>query len=86
LLKDAIENNQRDALRLRVRELEEEIASLKVSIEDRKVIERAKGILMRTGISEEKAYSRLQQMAQRSNMRLVVVARKVLEVGELFEE
>jgi hypothetical protein len=86
LLQIAIHNHEKDALRQRIEQLEQEIATLKVSMEDRKVIERAKGILMRAGINEETAYRRLQQMAQRMNMKLVVVARKLLDVGELFEE
>jgi|SRR5215471_2890309 len=80
----AITGDER-ALRVKIKALEDEIATLRVGMEDRKIIERAKGILMTTGISEGEAYKRLQNMASRHNMKLPVLARKVLELTDLFE-
>lgn len=54
------------------------------ALEDRKTIERAKGILMkRSRLDEQDAFRRLQKLAAQSNRKLVDVARSVLaaEVG-----
>jgi two-component system, response regulator PdtaR len=49
-------------------------------LEDRKTIERAKGILMRrTGCSEQEAYRILQRSSQDRSVRMVDIARAVLE-------
>ena len=49
------------------------------ALESRKVVERAKGILMRqTGIDEEAAYLKLQKTARNENRKLVEVARAII--------
>ncbi|MFZ5830101.1 MAG: ANTAR domain-containing response regulator [Planctomycetota bacterium] len=61
-------------------QLRQETADLRRSLEDRKIIERAKGVLMkRMRLDEPEALRRLQKMASESNRRLVEVARGVIE-------
>lgn len=63
----------------------EEIRSLTQRLEDRKIIERAKWILVdRLGVSEEQAMKRLQRQARDNRRTLVDVARGILENHELF--
>ncbi len=60
-------------------ELRREIATLSEALEARKVIERAKGILMnRLRISEAEAFRRMQIQSQRENKRLVEIARAII--------
>ena len=67
----------------RARELNaarEEVADVRRQLENRKAIERAKGILMRrTGLSEQEAYRILQRTSQDRSVPMVDVAREVLE-------
>ncbi|TVQ03177.1 MAG: response regulator [Planctomycetaceae bacterium] len=59
--------------------LEQEATNLKQALEDRKVIERAKGILMtRSGLEEPDAFRRLQKIATGKSMRLVEVAQAIV--------
>jgi len=68
---------------VRARELRsarEEVAEVKRQLENRKAIERAKGILMRrTGLSEQEAYRILQRTSQDRSVPMVDVAREVLD-------
>lgn len=67
-------------------ELQEENESLKQALADRKVIERAKGGLMRqAGIDEETAYKRLRRMATDNRIRMGDAAERVLSVLALLE-
>jgi len=62
-----------------------EVERLKQRLEDRKIIERAKWILVsRLGLSEDTAMRRLQKQARDSRRTLVDVARSILESDELF--
>jgi len=69
--------------RTRFRELQElrgEVATLGDALEARKVIERAKGMLMdRFRLSEAEACRRMQIQSQREHKRLVEVARALIE-------
>lgn len=57
-----------------------EAADARRQLENRKVIERAKGVLMRrTGASEEEAYSVLRRTSQDNSVPMVEIARAVLE-------
>lgn len=57
-----------------------ELAEVKQQLENRKTIERAKGILMRrTGLSEQEAYRILQRTSQDRSVPMVDVAREVLD-------
>ncbi len=59
--------------------LREEAESLAEALEARKVVERAKGLLMqREGLSEADAFARLRRASQSSNRPLKVVAEAVL--------
>jgi response regulator NasT len=65
----------------------QEAADLKQALEDRKLIERAKGILMRrVGVDEPEAYRRLRKLASDGNRKLAEVARVVLTAEEVFEQ
>jgi response regulator NasT len=67
----------------RTRELRaarDEVMLVRQQLENRKAIERAKGILMRrTGLSEQEAYRILQRTSQDRSVPMVDVAREVLE-------
>lgn len=63
-----------------LRSAREEAAEVRRQLENRKAIERAKGILMRrTGLSEQEAYRILQRTSQDRSVPMVDVAREVLE-------
>ena len=63
-----------------LRSAREEVAHVRQQLENRKAIERAKGILMRrTGLSEQEAYRILQRTSQDRSVPMVDVAREVLE-------
>ncbi len=67
--------------------LAQEAASLRQALEDRKVIERAKGILMRRlAVDEEEAFRRLRSLASSQNLKLVDVGRRVLSAEEIFAQ
>ena len=67
----------------RARELRaarDEVAAIRQQLENRKMVERAKGILMRrTGLSEQEAYRILQRTSQDRSVPMADVAREVLE-------
>lgn len=66
--------------------LRREADDLKQALEDRKLIERAKGILMkRTGLDEPDAFRRLQKIATSKSMRLVEVARTIVTADEAMQ-
>lgn len=65
--------------------LRRELESAKSSLEERKVIERAKGILMkRRGLAEDEAFRLLRSMAMDRKMRLAAVARQVVDAAEIL--
>ena len=67
------------------RALKTELAEARSSLADRKLIERAKGILMeRRNCSEDEAYRTLRSLAMSRNQRLVEVARNVIELVKLI--
>jgi response regulator NasT len=66
-------------------ELRQEAADLRQALEDRKLIERAKGILMKkAGLDEATAFRRLQKLASDRNLKLAEVARIILTAEEAF--
>ena len=68
------------------RALQEQATSLQHALEDRKLIERAKGILMqRAGLSEPAAFKRLQLLSSQKNKKMVEIARTIIEAEEAFE-
>lgn len=69
--------------RRRIRKLENELSKLKRGMEDRKAIEKAKGILMkRKSISEGEAYRRIQKMSMDSRVAMRDIANKIIELSE----
>jgi response regulator NasT len=59
--------------------LRKEAGDLKQALADRKLIEQAKGILMKvTGVDEKDAYKRLQQLAADKNQKVIDAAQSVL--------
>jgi response regulator NasT len=66
------------------RALEQEAADLRQALEDRKLVERAKGVLMRrSGTDEADAYRRLQKLATDRRCKLAEAARWVLTVEDV---
>jgi two-component system, response regulator PdtaR len=67
--------------------LEQKLQEVNEALEARKLIERAKGILMRqTGLDEESAYLRLQKTARSENRKLADVARAVIATEQQRRE
>jgi response regulator NasT len=65
--------------------LQKQAENLAQALEDRKLIERAKGILMkRGGMDEPDAFHRLQKLSQLKNQKLVEVARTIVVADEAF--
>lgn len=63
-----------------------EIATLKDALEARKLVERAKGVLMkRLGITEDQAYRRMQKASQDENRKLRDIADAILAAERLYE-
>ena len=60
--------------------LEAEVGRAQQALEDRKLVERAKGLLMSAlGLTEQDAFRRLQLTARERNLRLVDVAARIVE-------
>lgn len=65
--------------------LRREVADLREALEARKVIERAKGILMRRlNLSEDEAFRRLQRQSQDTNRRLAEVAQALVVADQML--
>jgi response regulator NasT len=65
--------------------LQRELDQTKTSLAERKLIERAKGILMRQrDCGEEQAFQALRKMAMDRNRRLAEVAQSVIDAAELL--
>jgi response regulator NasT len=66
--------------------LESELERARSALEDRKIIDRAKGILMKAkNLSEESAYALLRKSAMNENKRIAEVAQAVITAAELFK-
>jgi len=66
--------------------LEAEVSKAQQALEDRKLVERAKGLLMSAlKLSEQDAFRRLQITARERNLRLADVARRIIEQQSLLE-
>lgn len=66
-------------------ELRLETSNLRQALQDRKVIERAKNILMKLGeLHEHDAFRRLQKLASRQNKKLVQVAEMIVTAEMAF--
>lgn len=66
-------------------ELRDELEETRNKLAERKVIERAKGLLMeRQQCTEDEAYSKLRRLAMDKNLKLVEVAQRMLDVADLL--
>jgi response regulator NasT len=69
----------------REQKLLDELSDTRRQLADRKLIERAKGVLMaRHRFTEEQAYQKLRSMAMNKNLRLAEVAQRILDVEDLL--
>jgi response regulator NasT len=65
--------------------LKDELAQARAELGERKVIDKAKGILMqRRGIEEPEAYALLRKTAMNENRRILDVAQSVIMAAELL--
>lgn len=66
--------------------LQEELERAKSALEDRKVIERAKGILMKLkGLTEEEAYVLLRSTAMREKKKIGEIAHSIITASEMLK-
>ena len=65
--------------------LQRELADAKSALEERKVVERAKGILMKMrGLSEEEAFALLRQTAMNEKKKMSDIAQSVVTAAGLL--
>jgi response regulator NasT len=73
------------ALRQELADTRNELNELSATLQDRKVIDRAKALLMeRQSLTEADAYARLRKAAMDKNLKLVEVAQRILDVADLL--
>ena len=62
-----------------------ELDNARGELQDRKLIDRAKGLLMqRQGLSEQEAYVRLRKAAMNKGVKLADIAQQMLDMAELL--
>ena len=67
-------------------DLRKEAADLRQALDNRKIIERSKGILMKkAGLDEHEAFRRMQKLASERNRKLVEIAHMILTAEEAFQ-
>ena len=67
------------------RALRDELRDAQQRLEDRKIVERAKGILMKQkNLDEEEAYKLLRKLAMDRNRKLLDIARQLIDVTDLL--
>lgn len=67
-------------------ELRQENQDLRVALTDRKIIEQAKGILMKTtGLDEGTAFRQLQKIASHKRMKLIEIAQAIITAEGAFD-
>jgi two-component system, response regulator PdtaR len=93
LLKPITEKELAPAVALAWRQFEQfqslrkEAADLKQALEERKLVERAKGsVVRRCGVPEADAYRRMRKYASDRNLKLAEVARHILAAEDVFRE
>ncbi|MEI7283838.1 nitrate- and nitrite sensing domain-containing protein [Pectobacterium carotovorum] len=71
----------------RLQAQDHELAALRATLNERKQIDRAKGLLMQhRGLSEEEAYKTLRRMAMSQNKKLIDIATAMLAVADVFSD
>jgi response regulator NasT len=69
----------------REQKLLDELTDTRRQLADRKLIERAKGVLMaRSRLSEDEAYQKLRSMAMNKKLKLADIAQRILDVEDLL--
>ncbi len=69
-----------------IQDLRKEAEDWKQALEDRKLVERAKGILMkRAALDEPDAFRRLQKLASAKSVKLIEIARMILTAEEAYD-
>ena len=69
----------------RIQRMSDELAAARAALNERKIIERGKGVLMaHRGLTEEQAYRLMRQTAMDQGRRLVDVAESVLALGAML--
>lgn len=69
----------------RLQTMNDELNTVRAALNERKLVERAKGLLMASrGLSEEEAYKLLRQTAMNQNRRLVEVAEATLALADVL--
>jgi response regulator NasT len=72
---------------MQYQQVRREAADLRQSLEERKLVERAKGIVTRRmGLDEQEAFRRLRKLSSDRNLKLVDLARMVLNAEEVFAD
>lgn len=67
-------------------ELRKENRDLRAALTDRKIIERAKGILMKaSGLNEQEAFRQLQKLASNKRMKLTDMAQSIINAEGAFD-
>jgi response regulator NasT len=62
-----------------------ELNDTRLKLAERKVVDRAKGLLMRKqSLTEEQAYQKLRGMAMNKNMKLADIAQRIIDVEDLL--
>lgn len=62
-----------------------ELDSARLELSDRKLIDRAKGLLMqRQGLNEQAAYARMRKAAMNKGVKLAEIAQQMIEIAELL--
>jgi len=92
LVKPIKVDDLQSAITLSMRRFEElqamrsEVTDLRRALEDRKLLERAKGIVMkRLAVDERLAYLRLRKLANDRNWKSADVAQKIVSADEIFQ-
>src|SRR6266851_6676 len=79
-IRDVVEAQSR-----RIDDISSQLESARVALTERKTIERAKGILMRSRrLSEKDAYTLLRQTAMSQNKRIFEVAEAIISMADIF--
>lgn len=69
-----------------MRTLKEENERLRKALEERKLIDRAKGIVMNNeGVSEDEAYRRIQKLSMDKRKKMVEVAEAIILADEIVK-
>ena len=69
----------------RLQAMSDELDAVRSTLNERKLVERAKGLLMaHRAMTEDEAYKALRQMAMNQNKRLVDVANAVLSLADVL--